>query len=343
MLRITWSDGRWLPSYLKAGAFGMVNGVPVYAGGMTQPWRETECAWHYDSERGDWLPVDPMPVGRCYTTCATADDGLLVVGGRKSASGAFGNTLGDAWLLFRTDASWNWRHLPDMNQPRAEAALAVAGNVAVCAGGGSWETVHGGAFTSSSVTTAEMIDLADPSSGWIDLGEPPFSPRSGMKAAAAGGSIWFTGGYDCWVDENKARCFAYYDDVYRFDPVTREWEKKTPLPVGLSGHDAVSYADRYIILIGGCVRIPVCGQQVMYAGFTKDDRGLLVGQYSDLVWVYDTLTDTIELLEERCPHALNDLRACIDGETLYLAGGENADVTLSNTSNAFTIGTIETV
>jgi len=341
-MRITWSEGRWFPGFIKGGAMGIVDGLPVYAGGVSQPWRETEMAWYYDSDRKDWFPAEPMPLGRCYTTGCTAGRGLLVVGGRKSTpKGAI--VLDDAWLLERTRGGrvWKWTELPHLRQARAVAGLAVVGNLAICAGGGDWERTHGGAFTAASVTTVEALDLTNPKAGWVDLGAPPFSPRASCSAAGVGGSFYLFGGYECRVNEQKERHFEYYDDAYRYDPSTGRWSEIAPLPVKLRGNEALAYADRYVILMGGCATIPFMGQDLPYLGVKSDPRRkLIIGEYSDLVWVYDTMTDSYALLPERLPHGHNDVHGCINGTTIYLVGGENVDATTSNTTDTFMIGEI---
>ncbi|HIE28716.1 TPA: hypothetical protein EYP66_15665 [Candidatus Poribacteria bacterium] len=64
-MKITWKQGRGMPTFVKGGAMGIVDGVPVYAAGCTYPWRETEQAWHWDATRGDWFPVEPcLTLGR---------------------------------------------------------------------------------------------------------------------------------------------------------------------------------------------------------------------------------------------------------------------------------------
>ena len=341
MIRIRWSEGRWFPAYVKGGAMGIVDGRPVYAAGMTMPWRETESAWGYDADRSDWFPAEPMPLGRCYTTGATARDGLLVIGGRKSQPGTGLTVLNDAWWLRVADGAWRWTELPRLSQPRAKAAVDSAGSLAVCIGGGDWERTRGGAFAADSVTLAESLDLADPTAGWTNLGEPPFSPRAACAAAAANGRIYVFGGYNCRANDDGERSFDYYDDVYCYDPATGAWSECPPLPVTLYGHTAVAHAERYVILMGGVVRLPLCGQTIAYHTVKADERAGITGEYSDLAWVYDTETGETELLPERMPHGLNDMCACIHGDTIYVVGGENRDTTTSNTSNAVMIGTVE--
>jgi len=347
MLQIAWTEGPHFPQLVKGGAMGIVDGAPVYAAGVTQPWRESELAWRYDPDRKDWFPVEPMPLGRCYTTGATTngagEGGLLVVGGRKTFPGRPITALNDAWWLRRINDVWQWTELPRLEQPRIGAALAVVGDLAICAGGGDWEHTYGGAFTADAVTKVEALDLSNPQAGWRDLGEPPFSPRAACTAAVAAGNCYLFGGYNCWVDDGKVRHITYYDEVYRYDPASGTWSERARLPVKLYGNQAVAYADRYIVLMGGVARLPFCGQEIEVFTIRKDEkRGLLTGGYSDLVWVYDTRTDTFALLPERLPRGHNDMRACARFGVVYLVGGENADVSTSNTTDTFMIGHIET-
>jgi hypothetical protein len=67
-MKITWKQGRGMPTFTKGGAMGIVDGVPVYAAGCTYPWRETEQAWYWSAARGDWFPIEPcLALGRAYT------------------------------------------------------------------------------------------------------------------------------------------------------------------------------------------------------------------------------------------------------------------------------------
>lgn len=327
---VTWQEGRWFPTLIKGGALGLVDGDPVYAAGMTQPWRETELVWRFDG--GDWQPAPPMPRGRCYTKGATCEQGLLVVGGRKRS---------DAWLLRREDDALTWIELPSLGQERAECALAVANGVAVAAGGGVWETKHSGAFTGDGVTAAERLDLERPENGWHRTASPPFPPRVSFSGTAIDSTIWFVGGYNCHVDENGVRTFDYFRDVWRYDTDEDTWSEAPGLPFRLSGHDVVAVDDRYLLLLGGCVRLEIDGQLILYqTTFMDEKRKLLTGGYSDLVWCYDTCTGTCELLPERMPHGLNDLRATTDGDHIYVVGGENADPSTSNTTEWFMVGEV---
>src|SRR5437763_472033 len=138
-MNITWKQARWLPTFIKGGAMGIVDGAPVYAAGCTFPWRETEQAWYWDEKRSDWFPVEPsLPKGRCYTQGITVKDGLMLVGGRKSTPDGR-MSLRDAWWLLRKDGCFTWTQLPEMNYPRAINSLGVSGSNVMAFGGGEWE------------------------------------------------------------------------------------------------------------------------------------------------------------------------------------------------------------
>ncbi len=340
MISISWSEARWFPTYIKGGAMGVVDGSPLYAAGMSEPWRESELAWYLDSDSNDWLPAPPMPLGRCYTTSTTAGGGLIVLGGRKATDAGL-TILSDAWWQRRIDGVWSWTELPRMSQPRAEAAAAAIGDLVVCVGGGDWERTVGGAFIADSVTRVEALNVAEPGAEWIDLGEPSFSPRVGCGAAAVAGKLYVIGGYNCHVDENKQRHIDHYDDVYRYDPVSERWDLCAPMPVRWYGGEAVAFGDRYVVVMGGVVELPVHGQYVRYHTVQADKRAGVTGGYSDLAWVYDTETDDWHLLPERLPFGMNDVHGCVLGNAIYLVGGENVDPTTSNTSNRVAMGEVE--
>lgn len=93
--------------------------------------------WVYDPGPSTWTerPISgESPTARSGASCWwTADDRLVVYGG-TSATGA---TLGDAWSLGATESSSAaWQQLADTGlTPRSEAALVVASEAAVVAGG----------------------------------------------------------------------------------------------------------------------------------------------------------------------------------------------------------------
>ncbi|MBM3240580.1 hypothetical protein FJZ31_30215 [Candidatus Poribacteria bacterium] len=342
-MKIRWKQGRGMPTFLKGGAMGIVDGVPVYAAGCTYPWRETEQAWYWDAARRDWFPVEPcLTLGRAYTNGVTLQDGLLILGGRKStAEGRI--SLCDAWWLRRRDGKFYWTQLPAMNYPRAIPSIGVVGNKILAFGGGEWEKSQGGAFVTRHLTNYEILDLENLSTGWRDMGSLPFTPLVGSAFASVGQSTYVCGGYECWT-ENNTRQIKQYATAWRYDFTTDTWAQLADFPGTASGWCAVSYKDNVILLGGGItlelhgVKVPYRTNHILEPG---TPRQRLIGTYSDLVFVYDIGADAYRLMENQLPIGTNDLRCTISGNTIYIAGGETVDAPLSNCIDAFMIGVIE--
>jgi len=342
-MRITWKEGRGLPAYIKGGAMGIVDGAPVYASGMTQPWRETEQGWYWDEARGDWFPVEPsLPLGRAYSQGVTLGDGLLVLGGRKASQDGPAS-LRDAWWLRRRQGVFSWTQLPDMNYPRAVPSIGVAGSQVLAFGGGEWERSQGGAFTTRHLTHYEVLDLDELDAGWCDKGTLPFDPLVGSAFASLGGATYVFGGYECWTEEGK-RQIRRHSAAWRYDFDTDTWAQLADFQGTASGWAAVPYNETVLLLAGG-IALNVHGVDVPHQTYYVADRGTwrtrLIGAYSDLMFVYDTEQDIYRLLDERMPIGANDIRCAISGNTIYVAGGETVDAALSNTTNTFLIGAIE--
>lgn len=341
-MKITWQMARGLPAFIKGGALGMVDGAPVYAAGCTYPWRETEQAWVWDAGRGDWFPVEPsLPLGRAYTHGLTLQDGLLVLGGRKSQpEGRV--SLRDGWWLRRANGVFTWTPLPPMNYPRAIPTIGVAGNQVLALGGGEWERSQGGAFATRHLTNYELLDLDNLAAGWQDRGPLPFPPLVGSAFATVGDSLYLFGGYECWTEANT-RQLRHVATAWRYDFAGNTWTQLADFPCAAAGWCAVPYAQQ-IILLGGAFRFQADGAVTTSHTFHTLESGTsrqrLIGAYADQVFVYDIAENRYHSLAERMPIGLNDLRATTAGDTIYAAGGETVDPALSNCSNAFMIGTI---
>lgn len=342
-LKITWQMAKGLPIFNKGGAMGMVDGVPVYAAGCTYPWRETEQVWYWDAARTDWFPVEPaLPLGRAYTHGITLQDGLLVLGGRKSLPDGR-VSLRDGWWLRRQEGVFAWTALPAMNYPRAIVSVGVAGSKVLALGGGEWERSQGGAFVTRHLTHYEILDLDHIAAGWQDMGTLPFASLVGSAFASVGAATYLFGGYECWT-ENNTRQIQKVATTWRYDFAGDTWTRLTDFLAAASGWCAVPYGN-CIVLLGGALTLQTQGVEAMTQSYFTVEAGTwrqrTIGAYSEQVFVYDIANDAYQRLADRMPIGLNDLRATIAGNTIYAAGGETVDPALSNCTNAFMIGTIE--
>ncbi len=339
---ITWKFGKALPVLVKGGAMGMVDGDPVYACGMTYPWRETEQAWYWDEGRGDWFPVEPcIPLGRAYTQGATLRHGLLVLGGRKRTEAGLAS-LDDAWWLRRRDGVFSWTRLPDMRHRRAIASLGITDGKILAFGGGEWEKSQGGAFTTRHLINYEILDLDNLEAGWRDMGPLPCTPLVGTACASVDGALYVFGGYECWTEEGQ-RHVKRYACAWRYDFAADAWTRLRDCPVTGSGWCAAPCGQTVLLLGGGCAFDHGGKAAEHHTLFTLEPgtpRQRIIGAYSDLVFAYDIATDTYRTLSDRMPIGLNDLRCTVAGEVIYAAGGESVDLALSNTINSFMQGVV---
>ena len=341
-LRIAWRSGKEFPIPIKGGAMGLVAGIPVYICGMTYPWRETEQGWYWDEDSGEWLPVEPsIPLGRCYTQGLPLEEGMLVLGGRKSTP-AGRTSLDDAWWLRRQDGAFAWTRLPDMNYGRAIASIGVAKHKILALGGGEWEKSQGGAFATRHLKNYEILDLRNLDAGWRDMGPLPFKPLVGSACASIDDALYLFGGYECWTEGGQRR-IAQSASAWRYGFATNAWTRLADCPVTASGWCGAAYQESVILLGGGLtfdlggVRSPYHTLHTLEPGTS---RQRLIGAYSDLALAYDTRTDSYQVLPDRMPVGLNDLRCAIAGRSIYTVGGESVDPALSNTINSVMIGTI---
>ncbi|MCX6621482.1 MAG: hypothetical protein NTY38_10450 [Acidobacteria bacterium] len=329
-LAIRWKEGAGYPGYVKGGAMGVVDGVIVYAGGMTQPWRETEAVWSFEPEGKDWKPLPPMPEGRAYTQGSSAMDSLIVAGGRRQRA-----ARREVFRLRRNPAGeWKWDTLPSLNQGRMGAAVAAAGPLVLAVGGGDWDN---GAFQPKAVTMAERLDLREPDAGWKTAAAYPGGPRASVVASEAGGKIYAFGGYDLSYPGGK-RQIQIFADAWCYQPDHDRWEKLPPSPAPLYGGAAATVKNRWVVIGGGIVQGPDGTYEQSVIVDAK--RHLVMGQYSSRVLVFDTETRTYAWCGEKMPRGHNDVRMCSLGDRIYALGGENTDLTLSNTTNDFLVGTV---
>ncbi len=329
-LSIQWKEGAGYPSYIKGGAMGVAGGAIVYAGGMTQPWRESESVWCFEPQGKDWKPLPPMPEGRAYTQGTGAMESLIVAGGRRR-----GAARKEVFRLRRRAGDeWAWDTLPSLAQGRMGAAVAATGPLVMALGGGNWDN---GAFQPKAVTLVERLDLREAEAGWKTAAAFPGGPRAAVVASAAGGKIYAFGGYDLSYPEGK-RKIQIFADAWCYDPEADRWEKLPAAPAPIYGGAAATLNNRWVVIAGGIVQQPDGTYEQSIVVDPK--RHLVMGQYSNRVLVFDTEQRSYSWCAERMPRGHNDLRLCAIGENLYAVGGENADLTLSNTTNDFLVGTV---
>ncbi len=324
---ITWRLGAPFPELRKGCSLGAFEGKPISAGGMRHPWRESETTYQYDPKADKWLALPDLPRGRVYMDGVTPPDAFYVVGGRRA-----GQTLAEVTRLTRQDGRCRWADAKPMSVDRGWAAMDTWKTCIIVAGGNGFRKGQPPFTEKTTRHAVELFDTAHPEKGWTRLPDIPGHPRGWVAGAVVGDAFYLFGGLYFRTVEGKRQNHRL-GETLRVDLKTRTWSRRADLPYALSGHDAVGYADRYVIIVGGAPD---------WSAEQNKAYGRVPNEYSNRVLVYDTKRDRFEMLPSPMPHGTNDIRVVRIGQTLYALGGENVDKTTSNTTKFLRIGKIVT-
>jgi hypothetical protein len=322
---ITWTLGPEFPALRKGGAVGALHDKVISAGGMQQPWCESPETWAYAPGAKAWERLPDMPQGRVYMDGVTVGDAFYVVGGRYR-----GRTRAEVFRLRRESETWRWDQVPPMKQDRMVCAMDAVGRTIVAAGGVHFAPGEPAWTPTSTLSSAESLDTRQLDAGWRPLPSFPGQTRDHVAGAGLATRFYVFGGCHHVITDGK-RTSPRLTTAAFLATRTGKWSPLPDLPFPLSGHDAVTYRDRYIILLGGA------------AFFSPEQEKRWPqekGYYNSVVLVFDTKTNTYHPMPSPMPHATNDIRAALIGDTIYALGGENIEPQTSNTTRWFRIGRI---
>lgn len=324
---ITWKLGAPLPELRKGGAVGVFEGKVISAGGMRHPWCESTTTYQYNAEADKWIELPPLPRGRVYLDGVSLPEAFYAVGGRRE-----GRTLAEFTRIMRKDGRLAWAELKPTSVDRGWAAMDAWGTRIIVAGGNRFQEGEPAFTEKSTSNVVELFDTAHPEKGWTRLPDMPGQSRGWVAGATVGDAFYLFGGSYHRIIDGKRRSYRLREAL-RLDLKRRAWSPCADMPFPLSGHDAVSYGDRYVILVGGA---PEWTAEQNKAYSRAPD------EYSNRVLVYDVKRDRFEILPSAMPHGTNDIRAARIGRTIYAIGGENVDKATSNTTKFLRIGKIIT-
>ena len=324
---ITWRLGAPFPELRKGCSLGVFEGKAISAGGMRHPWCESTTTYQYDAQADKWIALPNLPRGRVYMDGVSLPDAFYVVGGRRE-----GRTLAELTQLSRKGGRLRWVDLNPMSADRGWAAMDVWQTRIIVAGGNSLRKGQPAFNEKSTCKTVEVFDTARPEAGWSKLPDIPGHGRGWVAGAVVGDAFYLFGGLHFTIVDGKRQNHRLRETL-RLDLKTRQWSRRADLPYALSGHDAVSYGDRYVILAGGAPD---------WSADQDKAYGRVPNEYSNRVLVYDTKRDAYRMLPSPMPHGTNDIRVARIGQTVYALGGENVEKATSNTTNFLRIGTIVT-
>jgi len=322
---IQWRIGPNLPEFRKGGCLCVLDGKVISVFGMRQPWGEMDTMYVYDPATDWWSRGANGPVGQCYVQGTVCGDAFYAIGGRK------GQVRKECYRLKVKDGAYSWSQIASLNDARGWAPSVAVGDGLYVFGGAKGG--HG-----PTMSSVERLDTAKPGAAWETITEIPGDSRGWLGAATVGGKVYLIGGYHFFdeklPDGTDRKRFA---EVLEFDPATKQWATRTPLPYRLSGLDCVAYGGRYIIVVGGAADVDDFTEEMREA-YEKTDR--YEAYYCPFVMVYDVREDSWRRLPTPLPVPANDIRVVRIDKTLYVLGGENVEYATSNTTPWLRIGEI---
>jgi N-acetylneuraminic acid mutarotase len=354
ILKIDWKEGPEYPMGIQDSAFAMLDGVIVSAGGFSRhpkdivakypdafegqplvgssPSGFTSLTFTFDPRHPDagWTRIENIP-GPARQAAAT-----VVVGHDLYAVGGFSYTdplvYRDMYRLRREGDAWKWTKLsPRLPWPICEAGVVAIGDKIYLVGGADIYASPGQKetdFNSEAGRTGEpvgrallMLDTKNVDAGWKRLADIPGVPRFDACAAAAGGKIYALGGVHRGTKDGTSR---YYNvtESWVYDPVKNEWSRLPDMPMG-GNRRAVTFADRYVVLIGGykCEWAWNSDGSTTNVYTPAEKQMKMIEHFEDTVLVFDTQTQQVGSAD-RLLDPTSYPMATIEGETVYTLGGE---------------------
>jgi hypothetical protein len=256
--------------------------------------------------------------------------------------------------MSRRGNTWSWKELPGMRTGRFLPAVAAVGSTIYVIGGAAsfGAAAMSGDRPGPYINAAEALDTTRVQEGWRDVEPLPGYGRYDPAVSVVRGRVYVFGGFYDHIYHDKAKHSKYCGDAYCYDPATGRWDQLPDLPFALQAAKGVTLQDRYILIAGG-----IRGGSHVEHPFTGDKTGEPGPNLE--VLVYDVERSSYVSLPSRLPpgpvfpmsfkgaflpgwggHWLS--KASIIGDsTVYLFGGEVADLGYSNCSDVMWIGRIK--
>jgi N-acetylneuraminate epimerase len=195
--------------------------------------------WIYDIIATPQLKSLPSavkyPVPIAYASAIAYHDQWIIMGGEtpegKIADVKTINTSGTE--------NTEWRSLPSLPIPLANASAFVVDNIMHVAGG---ET---GSVTSASHFT---LDLNNPSKGWQFLQELPYPVSHAVLLKDEKNNRFLLLGGRVKLEGKPS---IFYSSSLAFDLKTRQWKKAEPLPYPLAAGTGVVASNNQLLIFGG--------------------------------------------------------------------------------------------
>ncbi len=204
-----------------------VGGIVYVIGGITSRAVGVATVEAYDTVRGEWRVVAPLPRPLHHVPATADDEFVYTAGGYAGAS----FTPVDSVFRYhpRTDA---WEPLPALPTAVGAAAAAVRGRRLHVVGGGR-----------GLVSSSQHFVLDLDSSRWQPLAPLPEAINH-LAAVVWNDGLYVVGG------RRDPSGLVNSAGLYRYDTSSDRWEALTPMPTARSGH-AAAVTNALLVVFGG--------------------------------------------------------------------------------------------
>jgi len=244
----------------------------------------------YNVKSKTWTRLAPLPEGRFWHDATTIDGKVYVAGGSHEAIVDGIPTGGPSHTLFVYDPAANtWSRkadLPDETQVIHQASVS--------------------GFLYVYTDNDHFWKYNRWNDKWISLPLPPSAHGDGIMRAV-GGKIYLTGGTK-YVDRYPP--WEYNPELDVYDPSTRTWTVKSPLPAAYNNLDH------------GAAAASIHGQLWVAGGALENN-----GQPASTLYVYDPLTDTWAAGPPMLRPTMNAVAGYAGGRLFVFGGNNSADLT----------------
>jgi hypothetical protein len=351
-IEIEWRLGPDLPLPVKGGVAGVLaNHLVVVPGIGFRPHDAVVQA--LDLASGTWTRLPDVPKAPVYTTGVRVRDSIIVLSGRGGSKVA--PEVGPAvQRLRRRDGAWVWDELPPLPRQTWYANAAAVDDRWIVIANGVVGRPSGANPTEQDTVSRDVwvFDLDHPDRPWQTLARYEHALLT-PALGGFGGKVYFLGGsfYYPWLRREHLELgrqgfqpwsngYVRQKLVYALDLGTRRWERCADLPYERSSGVALPYRGRYLLDLGGSSHS--ADHRSVRRGTSREGSGT-VGRWRghhDEVFVYDAQKRGWSVLDRPMPYGVNDPQAVLDGDTVYVLGGEPDHGFNFNTEDVVMVGTI---
>jgi N-acetylneuraminic acid mutarotase len=246
----------------------------------------------YNVETKTWRRLAPLPEGRFWHDATTINGKVYVAGGNNEATiNGVPTDIGTNTLFVYDPATNAWSRKANMpvNRRQVVRQAGLSGALYVYVGDHFWKY-------------NQWEDK------WISLPLPPSGHGDGVMRAV-GDKIYLTGGRKVNPDLSG----SYNPELDVYDPATRTWTVKSPLPAAYNDLDDGAFAASFNgkLWVGG--------------GALVDNGGP-----ASSIYVYDPLTDTWAAGPTMLRPTKNATAAYAAGKLFVFGGNNSIDLTQSS-------------